>query len=173
MKIRNDFITNSSSTNFVFAFKGKHRGDLYRLMKEKYADFFLSMEEELISEPTVDLECNVNDIIEAIKSVVHKTQVTSLLEYIHGLHKRKIDIIRLINKNEHSEYMYRFVYEIESQIAMLNLAAEYGINKVLEVQFGDNHGHIHGTTVSKLMDYEGRNIKILSSDLVVLTEQMR
>jgi len=52
-------------------------------------------------------------------------------------------------------------------------AKRKGFTRLLKVDFGDNNGDISGGNIGTAMDYEGRKIRINTSDFIVFTEQNR
>jgi len=55
---------------------------------------------------------------------------------------------------------------------ILNRTKSKGLNSVLQIGFGDNHGDVCGGDVGTVMDYEGRHIRINKDDFVVITEKI-
>ena len=176
MRIKNDFVTNSSSTNFLFAFSGDTRKDLYKSIIDHDSCFFLCMEydgfiECIPKEEGRTISCRAEDVIEALKSVRRKTKIITIDEKIKEF-EEEVERIKGYDINYPNRYAC-FIYECKSRIAILNYAKELGITSVLEVNFGDNDGPFSGTKIGMIMDYEGRYINILSDSLVVLTDQRR
>jgi hypothetical protein len=172
MKIKNDFVTNSSSTCFLFAFKGKTRKDLYKKILDHEMTFFLTMDYDgfcsgVDEEEDNGISCKADDVIDALKSKRKQFKVVTIDEKIKEIKKS------CITWTKYGPRYSCFVYECKSKLAILNHAKKLGINNVMEVCFGDNDGPFSGTKVGLIMDYEGRYISIYDDDFVVMTEQRR
>lgn len=167
MKIRNGFVSNSSSTSFVFVFKDgelpdamKKHESYFNLSHEGYNDemYFCNHEEVLkcLEEiPAVDAGEYCNKLIEEIEErkkdyKIYMSEFPSLVNYV----KEDIDKMNLRLK------------KIKSKM-------KKGFNKVITVGFGDNHGDFSGDGIGCVMDYEGRYISIDDNSLYVETEQNR
>ena len=173
MRVKNDFVTNSSSTCFLFAFKGPTRKDLYKAIRNHEMSFLLGMDYDgyhslIPEEEDGIISCNASAVIDALKSVRNKTKIITIEEKLDEIRKE----IKTWQRYGENRYAY-YIYNCFSRIAILMYAKEHGINNVLEVCFGDNDGPFAGTKIGLLMDYEGRNIEVMDTDLVVLTEQRR
>jgi len=172
MRIKNDFVTNSSSTCFLFAFKGETKKDLYQSIMAHEMTFWLSMaydgfHSEIPEEENNQILCSATDVINALRSIRKKLKVISIDEKIEEIQKS------IKEWGKHENMFVGYIYECFSRLAILLYARERGINKVVEVCFGDNDGPFAGTKIGLLMDYEGRDITLYSDDLIVLTEQRR
>ena len=182
MKIRHGFISNSSSTSFTFCFRGKE--DLYNLIW-KYRDYFSL---STIGWTSSVFSCNACSVVACIESVVvdnvkddwKETSVKNIEEEIKNFEeclKETEETIKRAKEDGDKEWlvdMYKKSKEnLIAHCDRLKTAKEKGLNKVLVVEFGDNHGHIQGGDVGNAMDYEGRNIDIDEKDFIVFTEQNR
>ena len=106
MKIKADFITNSSSTNFYFVFKGDHI-DLYQRLIEHRHNFDLTYDtyEEMV------LDITTWDVIREIDKAIRVTEkdlwllkeVDSVNSIINHFEDRKTAIQMLIEKQKKSE----------------------------------------------------------------------
>lgn len=172
MKIKNDFVTNSSSTCFLFAFKGKTRKDLYNKILEHEMAFFLTMDYDgfrsgVDKEEDNGISCRADDVINSLRSKRKQFKVITIDQKIKQIKKY------LISMSKYRRPYTCLVYDCKSKLAILNHAKKLGINNVMEVCFGDNDGPFAGTKVGLIMDYEGRYISIYDDDFVVMTEQRR
>lgn len=182
MKIKG-FVTNSSSTNFIFIFDGETKEDLYKILK-KYPRFF-DLEYNPFDGGTL-FKIDVDQVIEAIESVVNKN-----ISYPGPVIVQNIDQVikdreeRIEHQKEYYEesvaedpkrsigFILDWMMENEELIHMIKSAKRIGMKSVLEIQFGDNNGHISGGDIGVTMDYQGRYINLSSLDITILTEQNR
>ncbi len=177
------FVTNSSSTNFIIMFDGETKEDLYKIL-EKYPRFF-DLEYDPFDGGTL-FKVDVNQVIEAIESVVDKN-----ISYPGPVIVQNIDQIikdregRIEHQKEYYEesvakdpkksitFMLDWMTANEELLDMIKSAKRRGMKSVLEIQFGDNDGHISGGVIGTTMDYQGRYINLSSLDITILTEQNR
>lgn len=193
MKIRNGFVSNSSSTSFTFIFNGDKVEDLISVIRDFAGHFNLRFE----SYGGEIYRCNVDDIIESLRKVVidnpseeEKQDWFSVFpitvdEAIQALVNESDDFQESINelyrKEEEEGQDKKWLIDIYQDRIMENInrkmlfeeAKNRNLNCVIEIGFGDNHGHIQGGRIGMAMDYEGRYIRINQDDLVVVTEQNR
>jgi len=184
MKIRKGFVTNSSSTNFIFGFKGDTIDDLVKAI-QNHPDAFDLIYEGGWKEP-IYYKCNADDVTKAIVKVFSKEpekydfmklQIRDPSEVIKEEEKSFADNKEWEKEYEKDNPSYHFNDDYiekmyNKKILYLKEIAERGMS-VLEIEFGDNHGHIEGGDLGMAMDYEGRYIEIFSDDLIVVTEQNR
>ena len=185
MKIRQGFVSNSSSTSFTFVFNGDSVDDLCKVLEDYKNYFELSFENwdgRMCS-------CNFEDIKNSLKNVVLPQAPEDKDKYFDVAYpipiQQEIDNLTEEALTEGvltSDYVHDvYLYDLSSSEAAANLrkslimvnSAEKGLNRVIKVDFGDNHGHVCGGDVGIAMDYVGRNIEIIEDDLVVITEQNR
>jgi hypothetical protein len=176
MKIKQDFVTNSSSTSFIFIFKGD-KIDFYKTLINHKKEFNISDSDYS--------RINVWDIIRSIDSVIIsgesdlwiKVPIEDIEEFIKKYSEHLLYLENGIKnkgpKNQFDQWEIEEMKKIEDNIELLNKCKNKGLNSVIEIGFGDNDGHIQGGIVGTVMDYEGRNINIESEDLVLFTEQNR
>ena len=182
MKIKTDFVTNSSSTSFTFVFEGD-KFDLYKALlkhKEKF---------DLVFEDYIDFthKINVWDVIRAIDSVIRNSPedlwilpTARSVDNIITEYKSRKAYFQKSAEIEHPDgtrsIYNRYLEGVErtqTKIDLLNKAKEKGLTKAFVIGFGDNEGEICGGSVGQIMDYEGRNINIDDDDLMILTESNR
>jgi len=192
MKIRHGFISNSSSTSFTFIFKGNGVEDLCAILPSYASNFRLRYEmwSMMDNDEKEIYRCDVNDIINSLKSVVkdrpkeedyytvyarHIDEVLeSIKEEIEQAKERQIEFFLREDRPEYLERQYcHHLDELIDEEMNIEDAKNRGLDCVIQIGFGDNHGDIQGGRIGIAMDYEGRYIRINQDDLVVITEQNR
>ena len=171
MKIRNGFITNSSSTNFIFIFEGSKKENLFNLIRKHNKKFNINWNEYKDG----SYKCNAEDIINCIgecldtKAEYDQVKIYDIKEFIKEINDR-VNYWR-------EEYRDMYRENAPEDLLKIKKVTDSKIldkmDSVLEIQFGDNHGNISGNRIAIAMDYEGREIHLIDSDLIVLTEQRR
>jgi len=188
MKIRSGFVSNSSSSSFAFVFKGKTVDELCEILP-KYKDTFnLSFEDY---EDNMHY-CNVDDIINALKENVKNPEdqkenvenaenwydiypiciddsILALKEKIKDSTKQLDDPAQF--GDWYKEMLQRHIECFSAEIEKLSEAKRRGLNSVIYIEFGDNHGHVSGPGVGYAMRYNSRYISIDSRDLVVYSSE--
>ena len=169
MKIKQDFVTNSSSTSFIFIFKGD-KIDLYRALIN-HSDLFQ------ITESIYDYDeigsINVWDVIRSIDGVILsnnndlwiKPPLYNIEKYISGVQ----EYFDTLKSRDEDEWIIKFKNTLKDKIKLLEEYNKTKFNKVFEIEFGDNDGHIQGV-VGTILDYNHKDVKIESNDLVIITE---
>jgi len=184
MKIKQDFVTNSSSTSFIFIFKGNHRTHLFEKMVN-YGDQFKVYNEYESGSKYVD----VWEIIQCIDPIISShiqdpwhlpgpLKLSELFEtYDKTLKEYKTNLIEELKEEKEdpkrwvsSKYTKEHIEDIEDKISIIKKAIEDGLDHYVEISFGDNDGMIQGGRVGTNMDYSGRNININEKDFVVIVE---
>ena len=185
MKIRNGFISNSSSTSFTMCFDGDEN-NLYEMLK-KYGVYF-----ELIF-PYNDLKyssghnqnwgVDVEDVIKSIKSVLEKGEVDYKDDVVFQERVIILDIEDMIKAQKYSieeigkqlDEVYDISLLVQEQdiLDKLETAKRRGLTSGIVIDFGDNHGVVCGGRIGNTMDYAGRYTHIDKKDFIVYTEQNR
>lgn len=182
MKIRNGFVSNSSSTSFTFCFKGKKNKGVKPL-----CDLILTKYSECFSRSYDEWHCNAQDVVEAIGRCYKQTGEWNKAECVSidkviGDNKFYLEIIKkdikdAEDKKETDAWIFRHFLEkkqeLESKIKILDNIKKKGLTTLLLMDFGDNHGEVCDCDLGRAMDYDGRYIDINGKDLVVFTEQNR
>jgi len=183
MRTKLDFVTNSSSTNFFFIFKGprciRPLEAAIRNHKNPFNLCYLDWEK-------VSYSCSHEDIISDIKSVTKSSlgkdewdsvKVVSIDKAIKEVDQfidaEKRYLTDPTCSKETKRWAEKCIKILESKKMKFQKAKEEGFENVLEMGWGDNHGQISGGNTGMAMDYEGRRIKINADDLIVFTEQNR
>jgi hypothetical protein len=189
MKIKGDFVTNSSSTSFTFLFKGKSILDLFSLMRKYKKHFMLEIPEFYDGDKVEKANINVEDVIDSIEDAITNTNKhyfwnedeylkiqdisdveNRIISYLDDSLKEVAD--DRIKGEKTPQYVYDTIRQFTKQLDLLEKAKENDF-KALEIGFGDNHGEVCGGYVGYTMDYAGRSIRIEEEDLIVYTEQDR
>lgn len=175
MKIREGFVSNSSSTSFWFVYKG-NKGDvtnLCDLIVTKYREFF-----NLTFNPyedTAPQHCNYADVAEAIRDVAKDPSVAHTVDeaiLVFEDNIKQTENYMVQSKHDDGYYMQELM-QLHDQLDILMKAKKNGLTVAVNIGFGDNHGDVSGPGLGATMDYEGRGIRINREDLVVFTEQDR
>lgn len=167
MKIKCDFVTNSSSTSFIFAFKHNIEG-LYEMIR-KYKSWF-----KLINEYDNYFSITHKDVINSLIDIKAEKMLRDIDEVLKETNETLDSYIENVKKYEGHTDLYSYVIKnTKHNIKMLERAKENGLDTVLTIGFGDNDGEISGPGIGSTMDYAGRYIDIFKEDFVVFTEQNR
>lgn len=184
MKIKCDHVTNSSSTSFVFMFKGKTKEDLFNLIR-KYENLFSLRVRYLPKHYT----CSSEEIIKEINTAMRSWKPYCYPPKIKNLTSLKKELKRGISYEERCIKYYKSTKEenyrqqilwckqvlkvLHRRLQRVNSSLERGLTKYLEISFGDSCGTCSGTPISTTMDYTGRRIKCDNDDMSIMTEQQR
>ncbi len=161
MKIRNGFVSNSSSTSFTFVFKTPHIKEALNILN-KYEDKF-----DLATDLFGDfIKINGHDVVDCIEENV------SNLNYIDDLLDEKEEEFDAFKDDNHG-IGAQIKRHLSLIIHNLKNLRESGFYYFFSINFGDNEGDVAGGDIGNTMDYEGRHIEIHEEDMIVFTEQDR
>ena len=183
MKIREGFVSNSSSTSFTFCFKGGTLDRLFELMRKYKSHFNLSYHCYGNDE---GYNIHVEDVISSIEQLgvtngIWGFRIITMVDLLDQQTRHLADCIRYNqeDKDRNKDISWRdHYYEEEITKVKINIQETKKLIKksfdtAIIIGFGDNSGDVSGGAVGYTMDYEGRMIRINEPDFVVTTEQNR
>ncbi len=172
MKIRQGFVSNSSSTSFTFMIKGDKMEDVYDLIKKynQYFDLYYSSWDD------EKMHCTADNVVKAIKEVKN-VKLIRIEKFKKDLEEHRERISKELEKEKSKDYLNDWYFKdlmdmMEKEIT-IDDTVKSGFKNVLIIGFGDNDGEISGDPIGTTMDYEGRCISINKPDFIVFTEQNR
>jgi hypothetical protein len=168
MKIRQGFVSNSSSTSFYFITKKGSKEELFKMMR-KYSKCFDGMTSEYFEEYQ---PLTTEIIISAIDGLTKITQY-SVLELVSHFEEQLESDREWSKKYPNDNYSREDTYRKSNRILFLISLHEKGFKSVFDIGFGDHDGDISGGQIGNIMDYEGRTINLNEDDFVIFTEQAR
>jgi len=180
MKIKGDFVTNSSSTGFILMFKGNNKIRFYQNLVE-HADKFKLTYDRSWSNNSELIHCDVWDIIEAIDPLIRKDEgpdrdiwIMKGIEPIEIIQKRYNDELSYIKeelKKDDTWYTEEELQESINNVDKVERAISKGFTHYYDIDAG-NDGNISGN-LGDILDYAGRYLDIDDDTLILITEQRR
>lgn len=166
-KIRQGFVSNSSSSSFIFNFKTNDKEQCKQIIN-KYKEYFnlynLEFNEELLPEEVLPLIFDHLDSLD-MDYLNDLLQITS---------ENKQRYLEELNKSDEFDDMYHdFFIEESFKEDLINDLMKDGFKYYFTMDFGDNHGDVQGGKIGKIMDHLGRYIFITKKDVIMYTEQNR
>jgi len=146
MKIKLDFVTNSSSTSFLFVFRGKELEDLYKSMKNMWSIFELGE------------GVNVYDLIN-YKEYNRNNPIISIDDKIEEI-KKEIKYREDFIKRNYIAHKYDEIQKLESIIEKLKWMKKKGFKNTVELWFED-HNTIGSIISYELDDHDSENLTVI------------
>lgn len=149
MKLKTDFVTNSSSTSFLFVFRGKEISDLYKEMKNNWKIFELNEGVnvyDLINYKEVDYDKTILAIDGKIKDL--KKQIKYMEDFIKD------------NPKINHEYEDEEIQKLESIIEKLKWNKRKGLKNTVELVFKD-HDTIGSIICYELNSHDLENLTVI------------
>jgi hypothetical protein len=171
VKIRNGFVSNSSSTSFTFIFKGSSADDLYAMINKYNQYFDLYYDISNVDGTSIPVHCTAEDVINALKTL--KLNVVPIKEHRIDIHKHLKQYELYDRHDKEGDFWVQTIVDQVMKEEDLKDAEKNGFTCSVVVGFGDNNGDISGGDIGYCMDYEGRAIHINKPDFIVTTEQNR
>lgn len=178
MRLKLGFVTNSSSTSFIFIFNGG-KIDLYRTLV-KYESHF-NLHNKYLANEDKPADMNVWDVIReldrVLKDSIQELWIKPGVKNIGEVIKDTLEKVAFWEgrKKDHDldNWENEFIFLYKHHLEVLRRCKERGLISTLVIGFGDNNGEISGGLVGTTMDYFGRSIDLDRDDFVILTEQNR
>jgi hypothetical protein len=174
MKYKDDFITNSSSAAFFFIFKRDSKEHLFALIrkyKEKFnlsCDFSFSVN----GEPATTNYKFVIDAIEGVLGVktAWRDNIVEIQELNDLIKKYELDIKFWEKEAAKDSWSNDMLHSYSEKLQKLTIAKQSGFTHFLEIEFGDNHGDVHGIEDPLVLDYNHKDVNLNEDDFIIITE---
>lgn len=131
MKIKLDFVTNSSSTSYIFIYRGKEENDLFKIMKNNWMHF------EYPPCYSDDKPINVYEIIEYMKEKGYLSFL-SITDHIKVIKQEIRSLKKLFKKQPDYTYLEQDIYNREKMLELLNYKKTKGYKFTATAGFSDH-----------------------------------
>jgi hypothetical protein len=176
MKVKGDFITNSSSTAFFFIFKWNTKEDLFKEIMRRPKRFEQEVDIGWDKKPHI-IKCDAEFVVNSIDKVY------GTIGDFYGDHNivkiKSIDeLIKEFKKSlnywkkgvKHCPWHKGYITETQNQLKAALEAKKKGLNKYIQMNFGDSEGHVHGGSAS-ILRYKQDKFQVRRKDLFVVTDE--
>jgi hypothetical protein len=175
MKLKGDFITNSSSTAYFFIFNGNTKEDLFKAIMKRPERF--EQEEDIgwDKKPHI-VKVNAEFIVDSIDKVFgtsggfytdHIVEIKPINNLIEEFEKT---LKSWEKQSKESPWCRKYVTEVRNQIKAALDAKSKGLNKYIEINFGDSEGHVHGDNAA-ILRYKRECFNVRRKDLYVIFDE--
>lgn len=184
MKIKGDFITNSSSAAYMFVFKGDHKIDLYKAMLDCAEQLNITGEDYDTNPPydTFPLTITAIDIIKSMDHLIKndrdpkelwiKPGIVPLDQAIDFYTKDLESIEYSMLRSDHPDWYKEDIKKLKSRLKLFAKAKEEGFTSMAEVDFG-NDGAVSEHPVGTIMRQKSYDMNELHTDCLILATEER
>ena len=171
MKIRDGFVSNSSSSSFIFLMLSDNKNDL-TVKCDKYKDHFTLYDIYNYNEDGEMEFLNDNVDVNTFKAMImnSKIQVKSIQELLDLYHARIKGYQTYIDKSKVEDWIYDGLFELNSNVAYIEDCINKGFKYFIEIGIGDNHGDFCSHPKYSAIDQRREKFNLNCPDLVIMTE---
>ncbi|MEK6833207.1 MAG: hypothetical protein AABY32_04110 [Nanoarchaeota archaeon] len=169
MKIRNGFVSNSSSSSFIVCFKGKTLKDCFNCMKNHKEVFniegeYLDPENKFNGYDWIKHTTSLEEIINILKPlyVPYKND-----KYVSYVTVRKLEDLIQEQKDQLPFSDKYYIEKLNGKIKKLEKSYNKGLKSVLLFRAGDTDKGINIDPLRNILDSEGYQLECNYDDLII------